>query len=677
MSNNNRLEKITISNARRFGKDIFIELDPVANIIIAPNGTGKTTLFEAIEFALTGSIERLVSPPLCLIRDNEESMQVRLDFDKGKFCQVDYQKDSDPILTGNHSDLFPKHNNNEITRILRLTHLLEQRGSNWFVQQSDKEKAGSILDSLSIGRDLSIITKTKTSVTGAATKALLESNKILLAALTDIESFKTIQRERESEARDVKLKPLNEIGTEIIEIYLAITNKKEEIEIKVSVISTFIAQTKSVLAASLSDISLELIQLAGFESKIAVYLENKIKHVAKGKLLGDKRIKVEGINIKIAELRKSFRDKIQELSEKKNELNRFVELRNTVEQQKLSIQNQKTFEADLLTYTTQLNTLEENLKIVNDEFTRVNDTISKNKVILQREEEIQNELGRIKSLEDILIDWQSNLNVISEIEKISLPALIIKENEAKRLKENAEISLKDADDNYIKSLTKVNSLRNISNEIQAAVGIIAANIPKDQKDCPVCGAEYESDELQRRILKAISTIDPLLNSEIETNSSLHTILNKWKGQLESANSVLNEIQNKISDDKNTIRINNETINETILPKFKESGSIAASKLWVADKQKSLNTEWEKIKIQRNGLASIPSGETVFEITSRQEKLGTDIDITKKAKQDIELKLNLIKSEVEKLALKLKDFDEEKIKIVSRLLKIKLKEYNPQ
>jgi exonuclease SbcC len=53
------LKVITISNARRFGKEVVINLSPGANIFIAPNGTGKTTIFEAIEFALTGSIQRL------------------------------------------------------------------------------------------------------------------------------------------------------------------------------------------------------------------------------------------------------------------------------------------------------------------------------------------------------------------------------------------------------------------------------------------------------------------------------------------------------------------------------------------------------------------------------------------------------------------------------------------
>ena len=73
---------------------------------------------------------------------------------------------------------------------------------------------------------------------------------------------------------------------------------------------------------------------------------------------------------------------------------------------------------------------------------------------------------------------------------------------------------------------------------------------------------------------------------------------------------------------------------------------------------SLNKDLEGIKIQKNDLGSIPTSEAIFEISTRQEKLTRDIDVTKKEKQDVELKLNLIKSELEKIDLKLKDFSEE-------------------
>src|SRR5690242_9529302 len=157
------LKKITISNARRFGKDVEIDLSSGANIFLAANGTSKTTLFEAIEFALTGSIQRLINPPLSLIRDKQNGVDVRLDFDNGNYCEVNYRKGEKAILSGDHFLLFPEHSIKDVPFLLRLTHLLEQRGNNWFIQKEKSSQAGDLLDKLSIGKDLSDIVKTKSN----------------------------------------------------------------------------------------------------------------------------------------------------------------------------------------------------------------------------------------------------------------------------------------------------------------------------------------------------------------------------------------------------------------------------------------------------------------------------------------------------------------------------------
>ena len=79
------LDKISISNARRFGKDVEIKFGKGATILLATNGIGKTTVFEAIELALTGQFKRLGYPPIALIRDMETELDVRLDFNNNHF----------------------------------------------------------------------------------------------------------------------------------------------------------------------------------------------------------------------------------------------------------------------------------------------------------------------------------------------------------------------------------------------------------------------------------------------------------------------------------------------------------------------------------------------------------------------------------------------------------------
>lgn len=109
------LKKITISNARRFAKDICIDFGEGATILLAPNGTGKTTVFESIEFALTGAIQRLDRPPLVLIRDNEIGVDIRLDFEDDLFCEVNYRKGHEPVLNGHHDVIFLTSEKNDTT----------------------------------------------------------------------------------------------------------------------------------------------------------------------------------------------------------------------------------------------------------------------------------------------------------------------------------------------------------------------------------------------------------------------------------------------------------------------------------------------------------------------------------------------------------------------------------
>ncbi|MFH1128134.1 MAG: AAA family ATPase [Candidatus Omnitrophota bacterium] len=94
------IEKITISNARRFAENVEIDFGAGATIILATNGTGKTTIFEAIELALIGKVKRLENSPDAIIRKESSEMSARLNFSEGKYCQVDYAKGKECVPEG-------------------------------------------------------------------------------------------------------------------------------------------------------------------------------------------------------------------------------------------------------------------------------------------------------------------------------------------------------------------------------------------------------------------------------------------------------------------------------------------------------------------------------------------------------------------------------------------------
>ena len=146
-----RLESITLSNLRKFGPNVTIDLSPGATILLAPNGTGKTTVFEAIELGLTGQISRLGDNLSHAVRDSEALAEVSLNF-AGLTASSRINSLGDVSHDGDLSAIFPNIASTDIPFLLRLTHLLDQRENGWIVQAEEKE-AGSQLARLPLGRD--------------------------------------------------------------------------------------------------------------------------------------------------------------------------------------------------------------------------------------------------------------------------------------------------------------------------------------------------------------------------------------------------------------------------------------------------------------------------------------------------------------------------------------------
>jgi len=147
------LEHIQLGNIRRFAADVNIPVSRGATIFLAPNGTGKTSLFEAVELCLTGKVGRLTSDTQdALIRDGFAEAFAEMRFSENIVCRGTARKGNAPQTAGNYDRLFPDIDSGNLSYLLRLTHLLPQRGAEWFVQ-SGTEEAGSLLDKLPIGRD--------------------------------------------------------------------------------------------------------------------------------------------------------------------------------------------------------------------------------------------------------------------------------------------------------------------------------------------------------------------------------------------------------------------------------------------------------------------------------------------------------------------------------------------
>lgn len=190
-----KLNSITLSNLRKFGPDVEIELSPGATIILAPNGTGKTTLFEAIEFGLTGKVARLQDNINNVIRDDEASAKVSLNF-TGFSATSSVTAAGEVSQEGDLTALFPGIPKSDLPFLLRLTHLLDQRENEWIVKADDKD-AGSQLAKLPIGREGSRAGATLPSVRRSLTEQKNREQQALIDLKKELQEWNRLIQERD------------------------------------------------------------------------------------------------------------------------------------------------------------------------------------------------------------------------------------------------------------------------------------------------------------------------------------------------------------------------------------------------------------------------------------------------------------------------------------------------
>jgi exonuclease SbcC len=643
------LKKITISNARRFGKDVEIDLSPGANIFLAPNGTGKTTLFEAIEFALTGSIQRLINPPLSLIRDRQSGVDVRLDFDNGNYCEVNYIKGEEPRLSGSHNLLFPGHSIKDIPFLLRLTHLIEQRGNNWFIQQGKSSEAGNLLDRLSIGKDLSVIAKTKSNTLSAATRTINNKKDQRDMYKEEVSAFESKIKERDAAKLDFVLKPLNEIIGQIQSIHKQFdtSSSLENIDQNPDAVVGYRGLVNSVITQLEEDNQKRLFYLSNLKSKIPLFESNNTEIEEKQMQITGKTEIVQKVTTDLDSLRAElttlqyvlnkstdlqkdlFRSK--ELFNKKKEGEaRFVSTEKSIQSASESISNQK-----------------EKLKSENDLVEKLNAQIIKFNSLREREAEALKKQGEFISLKSIIDDWYIHLAKVTEIKNVIYNQTLQKAYSEKRI-EDFQINLLTAEKLFDESQSKLNSLKNVSDAILSAVGIIATNLPDDQSNCPVCNAEYEPDDLKRQIALALEQIDPVISIEIETNNILKKDVDQIKQQIQNEKITLNKIIESGVEDEEKLKKVQEFINEKCMPRFSDSKNITEASEWLIRKKEKNEISLISILNDKKNSGEEPSSEELSRLTTSRDQTRSAIQSNEANIGELTISLENIKSEIEKI-----------------------------
>lgn len=598
------LRKINLSNIRRFGKDIDIPLSPQATIILAPNGTGKTALFEAIELALTGTVARLMpnreslnkENMLALIRDKENEAKVSLLFNGSEYSAV---VGANGEVRWTAPDWFYGDSNQKDTGyLLRLTHLLDQRDRYWFVQETSDE-AGSLLSKLPIGKEALYVS----SILPGLKKSIAKSVESKIFSL------------------EIISKKLEEWGELLSERKVIKENMGESF-------------------LTLDQIANDIISNRSFE-----FVLDSIEKVAMAHsvCISDNNLELENSNKKLSEITqfKSIFNEYQSALDteqkleilQKNELENIRLVKKSIEEALISLNQNIDFYSqqniDLLSKIEILNKLKERdrfLHILNEDtnflkleklkLIEIKKTYEEEKIKVEKARDLRNryEIWNSKNI-DIqkriqeyelaqkkLLAWQNYLSEkkISNERVIQLRNIKLEDENALKFARDAlsssELSSKDA-------TNQLDLLKQANDKVKASIAEIAANISEKQSDCPLCGVNHGLEELKKRISEKLEAIDPALIVLTEHEQECQKKLRENKQAYESALLKFNQSGEDLQKEFNQITdIEKNIIEIRELPLFNALGIQGAT-----DKLKNLKVlqDMDKDSLERELISLQP------------------------------------------------------------------------
>ncbi len=653
------LQKISISNVRRFGKDVEINFGQGATILLAPNGIGKTTVFEAIELALAGKISRLKNGPLeALIRDGQPGLDVRLDFSDNIFCEVAYRKGKEPVLKGNHDKLFSGNSIVSINYLLRLTHLLDQRGKNWFVDSEEKD-AGNRLDQLSIGRELNQILSKRQSVLNAIGKENSRTEDKLLLAKEKLLEFEKLLKERKEVTQDISLIPLTKINSQITSSYKLISNTAKIVEKKVNSIIAFAEQTKSAIRQKINDNSERKVQFTQLEELVELYCNNQKSISRKQKEISDSKNKSKYIKKNLLDAKKLYNEENQKIKNQQNEITKLIELKDIFNQLEIKNKEKELVKKEIADFNQKLPRVKNELKSINEKLEKANTLVDKHKFIKIEIEKTSKEINLLKNLEILQKEWKKYFESISKLTQETIPNVEKQKGSIENNVSSINIELESARVKYGEKKNALSSLKETSDAIQEAVSIIASNMPKDSRDCPVCGANYEPHDLQKRITKALNAVNPLISDAVleekKTSEQLEVVNKKYNAKKEHLGKVISELE----EGKAQLKKLNLLIDGEILPKFPNCNTPNNALRYLKDKNEVINKNLAKLDKSRGNLEDEPTFDEINAIKLRKGEFERKVEEFEKELNNNKNRQIIIEEDSRSIKTKLGDKSKEK------------------
>lgn len=508
-----QLKSITLSNIRRFSADTTIELSQGATILLAPNGTGKTAFFEAIELGLTGKILRLGDNLLPIIRDTQSTARVGLDFGDVQ-AAVEVNSIGDVERTGDLSPLFPDTNPDDIPFLLRLTHLLDQREGEWLVQ-ADPKVAGSQLARLPIGKDGTQVSSALGSIRRALTDKLKQAKSSLEVLETEFNEWQSLALERDLAASQSQgaLRSRENIAESISDIA---RQAKSYDQLPAGLLVPPLGQDgletvhdalEQLVQTKLDRLRDQITALTEVDGLIGRFVSEQARSEQLGSdLVVAKQILAQRVQDRaaVATCHEQFQQElviaqderdaiVQQLNRHMNESN----AKDTVEQRKHALETADKTLATAEALASTLRTEHEG----NQQLGVQHDLINRQRAALLQID------ADLLAARELVVRWEQAIEHVAQVAG-AISDQEVKEDRLQEQLRTAVSSRTAAETEELAARSQHETLTSAADSIRQAVASIAAHLPADRGDCPLCGEVHGAEILHKRVAKALETIDP-------------------------------------------------------------------------------------------------------------------------------------------------------------------------
>ncbi|WP_404972676.1 AAA family ATPase [Vibrio campbellii] len=597
------LKNITVSNIRRFASDVSIPVSPQATIFLAPNGTGKTALFEAMELAITGQVSRLDEDVFAIIRDSEEKASVCLDFD-------DFQQSASVTIDGNVNWSPAETINGEaqasdISYLLRLTHLLDQRDKNWFVQGEAKE-AGDLLTKLPIGQEAQKLWSLMPKLRRPIAKLLAEKESEKDAALGALEQWDDLIKERKitQDRTGTKNISLESLRQDLIPFMDENNSNELDSLERLSVEhNVCLSNINSKLEASRSRLTaLEQLTITCADFSNLKKQENNLNSD-----YGFAQDEKASVQIERDKLFVTIQECEIDLEKTNIELNVWLSDKRALEKLKHLDQKEHETKEQILQELKLLQVHESATTQANNALNQLRDELTQHLEIEARQRDLVLSQERLESAKHSLSIWKEEVTRVNTF-KQQLLALEHSLTAAKSSSQSAKVALDEVIENSTQNKIKLNTVQQSSDQVRTAVAEIAASIAGKQGQCPVCGENHGIDLLEQKMLAQLKGANPQLQRLSNLDAQLTEQVFKCTQKYDKAIENEKQISNQIISQRELLDQSVGRINNIRLEPFFKSSELEDVERDISTMADNLTIIGEKIAFDLSNLSKKPTSE---------------------------------------------------------------------